>query len=589
MDLLFAHADDGSPFLDQQPDSRSAAAETERVETHDPDKLASMTGNTSDLKAQRWALVVPDNAAGRRLEAVVKPLVKQRAEDQQFPVVTIHVPPGMDADAAGKWKKNTFPREYGYDKEHGYGKEYKSEEKHRPRYLLILGDMDGVSLETQQALAGDGLPGRLVCPNERGYEAYVDKVLTWQRTPSAQRKARALFYTVHDGTAATRAGYDKLVQPCYAQCNTELRDAPAKFLASSVEDHGDRPDPDRFLELGSVRHPSVLLSMSHGMGPPRRRAWSPAEARALQGAMSFGSEGPLRPEDIAENAFLPGGVWFYFACFGAGVPNHSAYHHWLTMLAERGMQGLDHLQTVLRGLDPKHGFTSGLAQAALANPDGPLAVMSHVDLAWSDSYEAPGTGAPAPGGGRANSFFLLLKELLEHNDYTHRPGRVGAAMAHLVLALDAASRDLNDLYDQCKKEGLNPEGASHEAQIELGNLWMLRQDLRGYVLLGDPAVHLPLANAPQRRAGAGLLPHLSGAGATQADPDEPDVVGGQVDAARLDEVEEGILELASGERSSSQVSKSLKLPLTQVKQWERAYRDAGRRALQRLMLEQEDA
>jgi hypothetical protein len=561
MDLLLAH-DDGTPFLNEQPDPRSAAGEARQVATQMSEYLASITANANDLTEQRWAIVVPEGPAGQRLEALVRPLVERRAEDQQEDVLTIRVPPGMDATAAQTWKGAVYPGLHAH------------REKKRPRYLLILGDLDGVSLDTQHALATDGLPGRLVCPTDEGYEAYVHKALAWQRKPSPHGRARALFYTVHDGTSATRSGYEKLIQPCHALCAAEQREEPRKFLASAVEDHGGRrPDPGELLDLVAERHPSVLFSMSHGMGPPRRRSWSPAEARELQGAMCFGSEGPLRPSDVAKGPFLPGGLWFYFACFGAGVPGESAYRHWLDMLAQHGMAGLGNLQAVLQGLAAGSGFTSGIAQAALANPDGPLAVLGHVDLAWSCSYEVPGEGAGSAvsGSNRPRGFFRLLEGLLGRDHHLGVSGRAGAAMLALQLYLGEASRSLNERYDACKKQGLEPEGASDAERLALGNLWMLRQDLLGYVLLGDPAVHLPLAR-PDRDSDPYPDPDL--------DPDP--------DPARLDRIEEAIFALASGSRSLSEVSAELDVASSRTRRWERAYRDAGRQALARLLLETDE-
>ena len=89
--------------------------------------------------------------------------------------------------------------------------------------------------------------------------------------------------------------------------------------------------------------------------------------------MSFGAEGALAAQDVASAPFLPGGLWIYFACFGAGTPRTSAYHHWLDMLAQHGMADLGPVSATLRGLDQGGGFVSGLAKAALAaRVDGEL-------------------------------------------------------------------------------------------------------------------------------------------------------------------------------------------------------------------------
>lgn len=548
MDLLFAHGDDGSPILDHAADPGTAVTQARPVPRREERFLADITADASDLVRQGWAVVVPEGAEGTRLEALVQKLVGARAEAQQADVLSIRVPPGMDAAAATAWKKEVYPALYGED------------EARRPRYLLILGDLDRVSLDTQQVLAQDGLPGRLACATDDGYGAYADKVLAWQRTPSHHDRARALFYTVHDDTSATTAGHAKLMQPCHDRCARTARDKARAFPAS-VEAHGSRtPDPGELLALAAARHPSVLLSMSHGLGPPRRRGWSPAEAREHQGAMSFGAEGALAAHDVASAPFLPGGLWIYFACFGAGTPRASAYHHWLDMLAHHGMADLGPVSATLRGLDAGGGFVSGLAKAALANPDGPLALLGHIDLAWSYSYEelrvaGEGDARRVTGSNRSLNFFHLMTKLVAGE-------RAGAASLALRLPLGAVAAELTAHYDRCKRQGTVADATSEDA-LALGNLWMLHQDLLGYALLGDPAVRLPLGSPSARDASDGNARTLPADG-------------------ELDRLERAALAIAGGD-SPGVIAAELGVPRSEIAEAAEAYRKAGRAALSALL------
>src|SRR5262249_11555339 len=152
-------------------------------------------------------------------------------------------------------------------------------------------------------------------------------------------------------------------------------------------------------------------------------------------------------------AFLPGGVWLYFACFGAGTPHTSAYRHWLEMIAADGMQLGP--AAGLRGLEG--GFVSGLGKAALGSPDGPLAMLGHVDLAWSYSYEelrvaSDGDAHRVTGSNRSLNFFQLIAKLIAGE-------RVGAAALALRLQLDAVGAELTAHYDRCKRAG-TVEGAA---------------------------------------------------------------------------------------------------------------------------------
>jgi len=565
MDLLFAHWDDGSPMLDHVADPGTAAAQARPVPRPEQKGfLASITAEASNLERQRWAIVTPAGAEGTRLEALVQPLVRARAEEQQADVLSIRVPPGMDTAAATAWKKDVFPALYG------------EEEAERPSYLLILGDLDQVSLDTQQVLAQDGFPGRLAFATDDGYGAYVDKVLAWQREPARQDRARALFYTVHDGTTATTVGHAKLITPCHDLCARAARDKPREFPASAVQASGAQtPNPDELRALTATRHPSVLLSMSHGLGPPRRRTWSPAEAREHQGAMSFGGEGALTAQDVASAPFLPGGLWIYFACFGAGTPRTSAYKHWLEMLALHGMADLGPASATLRGLDQGGGFVSGLAKAALANPNGPLAILGHIDLAWSYGYEElrVGNEKGITGSNRSRNFYNLITKLVAGE-------RAGAASLAMKLVLGDVSTQLNDHYDRYKRGG-TVEGATPADALALGNLWMLHQDLRGYALLGDPAVRLPLA----RQAHARTAPADSSATRDPISLSAGDHRAG-IDAGMLDRLEQAALAIAGGE-SPGVIAAKLGVPRSEVVEAAKVYRDAGRAALSALLGSQE--
>ena len=93
---------------------------------------------------------------------------------------------------------------------------------------------------------------------------------------------------------------------------------------------------------------------------------------------------------VRESPFLPGGVWFCVACYGAGTPPSSAFYPWLAQLAEQG-GSREHAAAVLRAL-PRAGerpFVAALPQALLANPAGPLAMIGHMDLAWTFGFTDP--------------------------------------------------------------------------------------------------------------------------------------------------------------------------------------------------------
>ena len=581
MDLLFAH-EKGDPFLDGDLDDETAAQQARKaskVEQHIKDQL-DYGESARDLSRQGWAVVVPEGKDGDRLVELAKPLIDKRSEDlgRNKDALVIRVPPGLDERQASEWKRND------------YAPQYKGTLENQPLYLCILGDIDQVSHATQQVLALDGVPGRIpfTVDEAEKYEAYVDKVVRWERSPTPHDKARSLFYTVHDGTAATRAGYGKLIKPCFDKCLQDWKneDGRMNYPAHSVEDLGEEePFPDEFLDLARSDHPAVVFTMSHGMGPPRGRKYTPEQARERQGAMHFGRNGAIMPSDIASQTFFPGGVWFYFACFGAGTPSESAYLHWMQQLRKNGMEDVGPVQTVLEGLSETGGFTSGTARAALANPNGPLAVLSHIDLAWSYSYdELQVRGSKITNTNRTENFRQMLATLIK------RENRVGMVSLNLRTFLSTVVDGINSQYNHRQSIAESGAEVSSTEELALGNLWMFRQDLNGYILLGDPATRLPLSE-PEKPSSGFFIPGMrrpaspardTGARDTSARDTDADA-SSDVDPARLKKAEHAILEIAVEEATPKQAGRQLGVSSDTAREWHDIYREAGRQALARAM------
>ncbi|WP_437566132.1 hypothetical protein [Sorangium sp. So ce542] len=466
LELLLAHADDRTPTLEAPLAARSALG---MGNPDDPSPSGQMRHDGADPNAmplQRWGVIAPAGPEGDRLLAAIDPLIRARQEAQRGrPVRIERVPARMSAEQARAWRSELARSTPVAD---------------QPRYLLFLGDLDRVSLELQQTLAIVTFAGRLAFPDEHGYEAYVDKVLRWERAPSAAG-ARALFCTVRDGTPATALGHAALMAPTRALCLEQQ--ALGDFSAASM-DEISASSRDALLDAAATVVPSVLLSMSHGLGAPRH-GWPSAERqRALQGSMHLGSEPPLTADDLAAGPFLPGGVWFFLACFSAGTPARSVYVPWLRRLREAGMSRSP-IEPVLASL-PRKGdrpFIAALPQAALANPEGPLAVIGHVDLAWTYAFQDPGPG----GVNHPARFYALLRSLCDGL-------RVGVAHAEITRFLIETSVDLSAFYDDEARAESWDDIASRDAarEIQKAHLWMRRHDLGGYVLLGDPAVRLPV-------------------------------------------------------------------------------------------------
>lgn len=473
LQLLLTEADEYIPVLADGLDERHL----ERAPRPEGDAgkpvLEAHGADPNDLPAQRWGVVAPRGERGDRMLTAIDALVQHRRTQQHAAPKEFRVPPDMDLAAAISWRDAVLRAEG-------------VPEDERPRYLLVLGDLHEVSLELQHVLAAGALVGRLHCSDLAGLRRYAEKVVQAELAAETGRP-RALYYTAEDGSLAVQLGRDLLVDPCVAR-SLELAKGGRLALADVLEVPPGDGQAVALLQLAGATPHAVMLSVSHGLGAPRKGWRTPEEQRARQGALFLGVE-ELAAEAVADAPFLPGGVWMSLACFSAGTPATSTFHPWLAALAGGAPD-------VLRSL-PRPGerpFVAALPQAALANPHGPLAVIGHVDLAWTFAFTDP-----ASRDSRASRIFSTLRTLLAG-------GRAGVALDALMRTYRDTNDDLMSRYHRQRDAAAHREPDPEDPR-RLGRLWLQRNDLRGYVLLGDPAVRLAVApSQPARRDDPPALP-----------------------------------------------------------------------------------
>lgn len=467
IELYLSPADDKGQTLEGGLDGSSLAETGAEQESQGAQTFRDAGGDPNSLADQGWAVVIPDNDHGNHLLEVVKPLIDKRSEDMEGDEVTVfRVPPHMSAPEAVKWIDQSV-----------VGNQMESE---IPAYALLLGDFDHISLETQHVLSTECHTGRIGFQTDQQYESYVDKLLRWEQA-ERDNQARAVFFCAKDGTAATELGDRLLIRPTVADAHAQLE--KGRFPVSEILDLEDEDPIDagnRLLEAAGVEHPSILFSCSHGMGAPRRGWKTFDRQRALQGAICLGDGEHIDANALVDTPFLPGGMWMFFACFGAGTPAISAYSHWLSKLKKVGQFG-GKIDPVLASL-PRDGdpaFIAALPQTVLANPNGPLAVVGHIDLAWSYSFQDLDKKTSQE---RHRRFQPLISQWA-------RGSRAGVALGALLRAREQIKTDITisaDVAARAEEMG----GDAPDDRVRLGHRWMLHQDLDGYVLLGDPAARL---------------------------------------------------------------------------------------------------
>jgi hypothetical protein len=540
--LLLANADDHAPLLpDGLPASTAAAlVEPEPGAGDEPDDIARDFPQRSDVPTSRWGLVVPEGPAGDRLLALAKPLIALREAQQGGPAPVYRVPVGLKETAADamQWRADRY--------DSGAGLALGTAD-----YQLILGDLADVPLAIQQLQSIDARVGRVCFADEAGYAAYFDKILRSEASPR-RGPGRVVLHAAHDGSAPLDAGWKGLIQPGEAL----LRDALKGPGAPPIVSYGEPSQPGlaQLLDSAGARAPGVLLSVSHGQGAPFAGWRSRDEQRKGQGAMIFGTGGQLTGDDLASRPFMPDGLWLMFACFGAGTPGESAFAPWLDRLQQStGKRPPD----VRRSLALGAPFIADLPQRVLANPDGPLAFIGHIDLAWTFSFRE----GDDPEQSRAGRFIRVLRAALSG-------ALVGDAYALLSSFVRQTDYALSSGYAGDAARAPAAAGTAPpptDPAVQRAVLWMTRQDLAGFILLGDPAASLPVgmpaATAPR---GDGVPTNL------------PPSADGTSNAP--DPMEQAIGEVLSG-RSVKDVATARGIDAGALERAVAVFRDAGRRAL----------
>lgn len=470
LDLFLADADEQRPVLGAGL-SADSAVDAPRPKKERLKEWRRVEENWDDLSLQGWAVIAPEGAAGESLLEAIAPLCRLREREQGAPVKVYRVRPDMTDREAAEWKQDHFWPEG-------------TPEEDVPLYAMILGDLHEVSAELQHVLATNTLVGRAHFARSDGtaslddYSAYAEKVVRFAEEGTEETAPDFLFFTAPDGSAATVTGKARLVMPSIALCREKL--AAGTLPAAAVQEI-DAESVDGLCAAVSGPRPSVLLSLSHGLGPPRSGFPSEHHKWQSQGAMVIERSEVLDAERMRGCSFLPGGLWFYLACYGAGTPRSSAYHAWLSQLSEAGAYG-GSLRAVLKAL-PGEGdrpFVAALPQAALASPRGPLAVIGHLDLAWTYGF----SGIKRPSESRKSRILAPLEKVV-------RGHRAGVALGRLMMEYGEINSALMNEYQDEKDARIKKRHIPLEP-AEQAHRWMLRNDLRGYVLLGDPAVRLPL-------------------------------------------------------------------------------------------------
>ena len=326
-----------------------------------------------------------------------------------------------------------------------------------PYYVLLVGGPEEIPWQIQHGLDSTYAVGRIYFDDPEGYAHYARSVVDAEERRLRLPRRAAFFAPQHAGDRATLRTRRDLVEP--------LADHVAAKARGWQVDRACGPDAGKATLArwaAGADTPALLFTGGHGMVFP---AGHPDQLRR-QGSLVTSdwqgkdtSSGPrpqhcfaaddLKPEDAPA-----GMVAFLFACYGAGTPLTDSFWQRRTPAPQISEQP----------------FVAALAKDLLGRRDGALAVLGHVDRAWTTSFDWFGDGR------QRLTYETILDCLLDGKP-------VGMAMEYLGQFAGDMGSELSDLWTlRHQRRAIDPE--------HFARLWTAQKDAANFVVFGDPAVRL---------------------------------------------------------------------------------------------------
>ncbi len=347
-----------------------------------------------------------------------------------------------------------------------------------PYYLLIVASPEQISYSFQCQLDVQHAVGRIYFECLEDYANYARSVVTVETGKVRLPRRLSLFAPDYDPQTARSAKH--LVRPLLSEL-TESR--PDWQITSHQGDQADKAQLARL--LGGPETPALLFTASHGEFLEFGRPDQYRDMGAIH--CQDGNEhslldirrGKLRNyyfagADLNEDSRLLGMLCFQFGCYTAGTPQYDEFGTYDATFKNAKNEAFDRRPSGPVAL-AKKPFVASLPMGMLAHPGGgALAVIGHVDRAWTFSFSWPKAGP------QTTVFESTLTALLDGYP-------VGAALEYFNLRYAELATELTRRLD------LIDMGKRYDAR-ELVRLWAMHHDARGYVIVGDPAVRLSLSD-----------------------------------------------------------------------------------------------
>ena len=328
-----------------------------------------------------------------------------------------------------------------------------------PFYVLIVASPEDIPYEFQCELDLYYAVGRLWFNTAEEFGCYAKSVLDCEKSAAhvATSRQLSLFCTSNQFDNATKdlfaSLFDPLIQKKFG--------ARQKFELQATSGSAATKDALNNIFTGQAPGgtPALMFAGSHGLLQPSGAKYQ-AETQGAIVCQDWPGKGPVGQDQCyaawdLKNPKVHGMVLFMLACYGGGWPAFDSYR----------APGAAPVR-----ISPEP-MMARLPQRLLGCENGALAVIGHVDQAWSYSYHSS-DGIPQSQSFR-DVFLKLMNGL-----------RLGNATDQFNLRCAGIAEELLQGIDSWRK------GDGKFTKEQVLNLRVAHEDARNYVVHGDPAVRL---------------------------------------------------------------------------------------------------
>jgi hypothetical protein len=336
-----------------------------------------------------------------------------------------------------------------------------------PYYLMIVGSPDRIPYGFQTLLDVQYAVGRIHFDTVDEYANYARSVVEAETNSPKLARELTFFGVANPDDQATQLSSRDLITPMAEK----LKSGQSTWNTTTLL--GEEANKAQLARLlGGDQTPALLFSASHGMSFPLGNDRQLAHQGAVlcqdwPGPKGWSGSIPqdhyFAGDDLGSDANLLGLIAFFFACYGGGTP----------LFDEFAKQAFKERSEIA-----PHAFLAQLPVKMLSQPKGgALAVIGHIERAWGYSFIWPGAGR------QTEVFDSTMRSLLSGNPVGHAVEYFNERYAELSTVLSAELEEI--------------EFGKRADDYELAGMWTANNDARGYAIIGDPAVRLPVAEADE--------------------------------------------------------------------------------------------